>query len=90
MNFFCFHPNFIDLCEKEFDKFLDAQMGDLKSEFLMPKMADYFIKTGQGVIDIVPTTAKWFGVTYKEDAPVVQESINKLVKAGTYPENLWN
>lgn len=89
MNFFCFHPNFIDLCEKEFGKFLDANMQDPKSEFLMPKMADHFIKTGQGVIDIVPTSAKWFGVTYKEDAPVVQESINKLVKDGVYPENLW-
>lgn len=89
MNFFCFHNNFIDLCEKEFGKFLDANIQDPKSEFLMPKMADHFIKTGQGVIDIVPTSAKWFGVTYKEDAPVVQENINKLVKEGVYPENLW-
>lgn len=89
MNFFCFDANFIDLCEKEFGDFLDKNMNDPKSEFLMPKMADHFIKTGQGVIDIVPTSAKWFGVTYKEDAPVVQESVNKLVKSGVYPENLW-
>lgn len=89
MNFFCFHQNFIDLCEKEFGKFLDTHMQDPKAEFLMPKMADHFIKTGQGVIDIVPTSAKWFGVTYKEDAPVVQESINKLVKEGVYPSVLW-
>ena len=90
MNFFCFHNNFIDLCEKEFGKFLDANMQDPKAEFLMPKMADHFIKTGQGVIDIVPTSAKWFGVTYKEDAPVVQESINRLVNEGVYAENLWS
>jgi choline kinase len=89
MNFFCFHNNFIDLCEKEFGKFLDANMQDPKAEFLMPKMADHFIKTGQGVIDIVPTSAKWFGVTYKEDAPVVQESINRLVTEKVYPEKLW-
>lgn len=90
MNFFCFHNNFIDLCEKEFGKFLDTNMQDPKAEFLMPKMADHFIKAGQGVIDIVPTDAKWFGVTYKEDAPVVQESINKLVNEGVYEENLWS
>ena len=89
MNFFCFHQNFISLCEAAFSTFLDANMQDPKAEFLMPKMADHFIKTGQGVIDIVPTTAKWFGVTYKEDAPVVQESINRLVREGVYPENLW-
>lgn len=90
MNFFCFHNNFIDLCEREFGKFLDAHIQDPKAEFLMPKMADHFIKTGQGVIDIVPTSAKWFGVTYKEDAPVVQESINRLVSEGIYEENLWS
>lgn len=89
MNFFCFDSNFIDLCDKEFGKFLDNNIQDPKSEFLMPKMADHFIKTGQGVIEIVPTSAKWFGVTYKEDAPVVQASIDKLVSSGEYPKNLW-
>ncbi|WP_153798034.1 sugar phosphate nucleotidyltransferase [Foetidibacter luteolus] len=89
MNFFCFDSNFIDLCEKEFDSFLDANIQDPKSEFLMPKMADHFIKTGQGVIEIVPTSSKWFGVTYKEDAPVVQANIDALTGSGVYPSNLW-
>jgi len=89
MNFFCFDSNFIDLCEKEFGDFLDKSITDPKSEFLMPKMADHFIKTGQGVIEMVPTSSKWFGVTYKEDAPVVQASVDALVKAGVYPDNLW-
>lgn len=89
MNFFCFAPSYITMCEKEFGKFLDANIKDLKSEFLIPRMADHFIKTGQGVIDIVPTSAKWFGVTYKEDAPIVQASIDKLIASGEYPSNLW-
>jgi len=41
------------------------------------------------VIKVIPTSAKWFGVTYKEDAPMVRESLRKLVGAGEYPENLW-
>jgi hypothetical protein len=41
------------------------------------------------VIKVIPTSAKWFGVTYKEDAPMVKESLRKLVGAGEYPENLW-
>ncbi|MEX6686905.1 sugar phosphate nucleotidyltransferase [Danxiaibacter flavus] len=89
MNFFCFAPSYIAMCEEEFGKFLDANIKDLKSEFLIPRMADHFIKTGQGVIDIVPTSAKWFGVTYKEDAPIVQASIDKLIASGEYPSNLW-
>jgi len=89
MNFFCFTPAYIDMCAEQFDKFLDENLHTLKGEFLIPRMADYFIKSGRGVIEIVPTSAKWFGVTYKEDAPIVQASIDALVEAGVYPNNLW-
>jgi len=89
MNFFCFGPSYIDMCEEEFSVFLDNNINSPKAEFLIPTMADRFIKTGRGVIKCIPTSAKWFGVTYKEDAPVVQESVNKLVESGEYPNNLW-
>ena len=89
MNFFCYTPEYISMCEEEFDKFLTANLHDLKAEFLIPRMADHYIKSGRGVIEIVPTSAKWFGVTYKEDAPIVQACIDALVNAGEYPGNLW-
>jgi choline kinase len=89
MNFFCFAPSYIKMCEEEFPKFLDANIQNPKAEFLIPTMADHFIKSGRGVIEIVPTNAKWFGVTYKEDAPIVQTEIDKLVRSGDYPQNLW-
>ncbi len=89
MNFFCFAPSYIEMCEQEFSKFLDLNLHNIKAEFLIPTMADHFIKSGRGVIEIVPTSAKWFGVTYKEDAPVVQANIDKLVATEEYPNNLW-
>jgi choline kinase len=89
MNFFCLAPSYIRMCDEEFSKFLDANMENPKSEFLLPKLVDQFIKEGRGVVEMVPTSAKWFGVTYKEDAPVVQASIDALIKAGEYPANLW-
>ncbi len=89
MNFFCFAPNFISLCERLFKEFLEKNINDPKAEFLMPKAADQFIKEGLGKLEVIPTSAKWFGVTYKEDAPVVKADIDALVKNGTYPENLW-
>lgn len=89
MNFFCFDKSFIDLCVAEFDDFLSKNIEDIKSEFLMPKVADLFIKKGMGVIEVVPTDAVWFGVTYKEDAPLVKEKVMELVKNGEYPDNLW-
>ncbi|MBN9295784.1 MAG: nucleotidyltransferase [Filimonas sp.] len=89
MNFFCFAPNFIDICESHFGKFLDENMSNPKAEFLMPAMADRYKAEGHGVIDVITTSAKWFGVTYKEDAPTVKASIEALVNAGEYPSQLW-
>jgi hypothetical protein len=89
MNFFWLAPSYIKLCEEEFQKFLDENLHNPKAEFLIPTIADRFIKSGRGIIEIVPTDAKWFGVTYKQDAPMVQEEINKLVASGGYPDNLW-
>jgi len=89
MNFFCFAPSFIQLCEQLFQEFLDKNINDPKAEFLMPKAADQFIKMGKGQIEVIPTSAKWFGVTYKEDAPVVKASIDALIQQGEYPQNLW-
>jgi hypothetical protein len=42
------------------------------------------------VIKVIPTAAQWFGVTYKEDAPVVQRKLDALVKDGAYASSLWN
>jgi len=58
MNFFCFSPAYIALCETEFKNFLENNLNDLKAEFLIPRMADYFIKSGKGAIEIVATSAK--------------------------------
>lgn len=89
MNFFCYDSTFIDLCEEEFQEFLEENAEELKAEFLIPTMTDYFIKSGKGDVVVIPTSSKWFGVTYKEDAPVVEHQIKKLVENKEYPDNLW-
>ncbi len=89
MNFMCFAPNFIDLCESEFNTFLDKQGMELKSEFYIPFVTGQFSKLGLGDVKVIPTNAKWFGVTYKEDAPMVKANIDALVKAQLYPNKLW-
>jgi len=89
MNFWCFHPSVFPFIEKIFAEFLAKQGGDPKSEFFIPIIGDRFIHEGKGKIKIIPTAASWFGVTYKEDAPSVQESLNGLIRSGVYPEKLW-
>jgi len=90
MNFWCFAPSIFPFLQEEFQKFLDQHINELKAEFLIPVTADQFIKSGKGVIKVVPTSAQWFGVTYKEDAPVVKESLHQLVNEGVYPNSLWS
>jgi hypothetical protein len=89
MNFWAFAPNAFGLMEESFQKFLDNNINNLKAEFFIPIFGDEFIKSGKGVIKVIPTSAQWFGVTYKEDAPVVSADINKLVQSGEYPNSLW-
>lgn len=89
MNFMCFAPGFIDLCEAEFKQFLSKQGKELKSEFYIPYVAGRFTELGLGQVKVIPTNAKWFGVTYKEDAPAVKASIDNLVASSIYPEKLW-
>ena len=90
MNFMCFAPGFIDLCASEFKLFLEREGQALKSEFYIPFVAGRFKALDLGAVKVIPTNAKWFGVTYKEDAPGVKASIDALVDAKVYPTNLWS
>lgn len=89
MNFFCFDDNYIDWLENEYQTFLDNNLSDLKSEFLIPEITDKLIKSNTGTVQLIPTSSIWFGVTYKEDAPVVKEKFKALVEEGKYPASLW-
>ncbi len=89
MNFWCFDPSVFAFTKDIFLEFLAENAGNPKSEFFIPIIGDRFIHEGRGAIRVIPTDAKWFGVTYKEDAPEVQQSLNNLINAGLYPDNLW-
>lgn len=90
MNFWCFHQNLFVPAEKLFLRFVKENSQNLKAEFFIPLVAEDFMDNHGGHISVIPTSAKWFGVTYKEDAPVVKASVNELVAKGAYPASLWN
>ena len=89
MNFWCFDPAVFPFIEKIFREFLAKSGHDPKSEFFIPIIGDRFIHEGKGQIKIIPTASSWFGVTYKEDAPSVQQNLNELIASGVYPEKLY-
>ena len=89
MNFWCFAPSVFSYTEKLFREFLSENISKPKAEFFIPIVADQYIKEKKGSIKVIQTTAQWFGVTYKEDAPMVREKLLKLTGKGEYPESLW-
>jgi UTP-glucose-1-phosphate uridylyltransferase len=89
MNFWCFHPSIFNLTQILFTDFPKNNMENLKAEFFIPTIADHFINKFAGKIEMLTTTSQWFGVTYKEDAPVVKASLDNLIADKVYPSNLW-
>jgi len=89
MNFWGFTPAVFDKTLPLFKAFVEANESNPKAEFFIPLIGDELIKRGEASFKVIPTDAKWFGVTYKEDKPIVQKCISDLVAGGAYPENLW-
>ena len=89
MNMFGFLPSYFDHAGKQFVDFLNAHGKELKSEFFIPLVLDTLIQQRTLNVKVIDTDATWFGVTYQEDKPVVQQKIKDLIDQGVYPAKLW-
>ncbi len=89
MNFWGFTPAIFGLLEECFKSFLRRQGTQMNSEYLLPMVVDENIFADRLRVRVLHSTAKWFGVTYQEDKPVVKASLQKLAAAGVYPTPLW-
>ncbi|MBB2147013.1 nucleotidyltransferase [Pedobacter sp. LMG 31464] len=90
MNFWGFTPAVFKVTEDLFREFAAANKDKPKAEFFIPLIGENLVKTNTAAFKVVPTSNQWFGVTYKEDKPFVQNCIDQLIKDGMYPENLWS
>ena len=92
MNMWGLKPEILDLLDDGFAEFFRVTPEDkiLKAEYLLPMFIDELIKAGKVTVKVLSTADKWFGVTYKEDKPVVVESFKKLIEAGVYKEDLFS
>ena len=84
MNLFGFTPDYFDKSEELFVEFLKEHGNELKSEYYIPFAVNTFIHSGYATMTVLKTTAQWFGVTYKEDRPMVVERLKKLHDQGVY------
>ena len=89
MNFWGFTPWIFEEMEAYFTAFLQGLAPDeLKAECLLPVLVDKLITEGKLDISVLDTDAVWFGVTYKEDRPIVEAELKKLHESGAYPASL--
>ena len=91
MNMWGFTPSFFGELETRFRAFLerDAATESLSSEFLLPDVVNDLVERGKARVKVLPTSEKWFGVTYQADRPMVRAAIDSLVAGGHYPAELW-
>lgn len=87
MNMWGLPPKFLSLLEDGFTEFLN-ELGDdgAKKEYLLPQIIDKLLSENKATVKLLETTDKWFGVTYKEDKPVVVAAIRALIEQGVYSE----
>ena len=89
MNFWGFTPSLFEHLETQFETFLREHGDKPRSEFLIPTVVSTLINSGEATVRVLRSAASWFGVTYREDKPVVQEQIRGLIDRGVYPDALW-
>ena len=91
MNLWGFGKSFLDEAEQRFAGWLTENLpvNPLKCEYFLPLVVTELIEENKAKIQVLRSTDKWFGVTYREDKPLVVEAIARKTAEGQYPEKLW-
>ena len=90
MNFWGYSPEVMEECEADFAPFLAENLpkNPLKCEYFLPILTENLIASGKADFRVLPTTERWWGVTYADDLPAVKEAMKALIQSGRYPEKL--
>jgi dTDP-glucose pyrophosphorylase len=89
MNFWGFTPKCFEFGNTLFEEFYFKNKNNLKAEFFITLIVSEMIKSKIATVKVLRSSAKWFGVTYKEDKQTVQKEIELLRKQKIYPSKLW-
>ena len=91
MNMWGFTPSILQELKAGFPVFLEENLkkNPLKCEYFLPSVVGNLLTEEKATVKVLKSTDKWFGVTYKEDKPVVVAAIRKMKEDGLYPEKLW-
>lgn len=87
MNMWGFSASLLVELKERFANFLERNLAKnpLKCEYFLPFVVDELLKENKAEVTVLKSSDRWYGVTYKEDKPVVVEAIKTLKNAGLYP-----
>lgn len=91
MNMWGFTAGFLTEIEKGFAEFLENGLKEnpQKCEYFLPFVVSSLLQEDKACVAVLETADKWYGVTYKEDKPVVEQAVCAMKQAGIYPDRLW-
>lgn len=77
MNMWGLKTEIFDILEERFTEFLKTLENPLKGEFYIPTVMNDLAANGTK-IKVLSTNAKWLGMTYREDLPIIKSELLKL------------
>ncbi|MDR1274475.1 MAG: NTP transferase domain-containing protein [Odoribacteraceae bacterium] len=86
MNFWGFQPFLFEEIERQFADFYRENSQNPKSEIYIPLVVDEMLKQQRVKVKVLDIDARWFGVTYKEDAALVNAALEGFEAAGLYTD----
>ncbi|MBD9241207.1 MAG: nucleotidyltransferase [Ruminococcaceae bacterium] len=91
MNLWGFGKSFLEEADRRFAGWLDENLAKnpLKCEYFLPLVVTELLEEGKARVQLLHSADKWYGVTYREDKPVVVDAIARMTREGLYPEDLW-
>ncbi len=89
MNLWGFHPNIFEVMRGQFIDFVKDNYDVPKAEYFIPLVVNERINSGAAKVKVIPNGERWYGVTYREDKPMVETAFDAMTKEGKYPTPLW-
>ena len=91
MNMWGFTRSILDEIKAGFPTFLDKGIKEnpMKCEYFLPAVVSRLLEEDRATVSVLKSHDKWYGITYKEDKPVVVEAMQKMKDNGVYPQHLW-
>ena len=78
--------------QARFPAFLDQALKEnpQKGEYFLPSVVTQLLEEKKARVKVLRSADKWYGVTYREDKPVVVQAIADMTARGLYPDKLWD